>query len=497
MKSKTFTLITAMTLLTALATPIRLAAQNNRDHHHEHHHYKLIDLGTLGGPQSFGDGFHGAGNISNRGVAAGVADTSASDPYYPNFNPLGFFQDPFVHHAFLSKNGNLVDLGAFPGANSSSVSFVNENGLASGQSLNGTIDPLTGWPEQNAVLWKDGQIINLGTLGGYESGAGVVNSHAQIAGFSGNAVPDPNSLLGLGTQTRAFLWDDDHGMQDLGTLGGPDAFAFAVNDRGQVAGFSYTSSLAVDPFIWESGKITDLGTFGGTFGVPSDLNNSGQVVGQSNLAGDAVFHPFLWTKPGPMRDLGTLGGDTGSANAISDAGEVVGGSDVQGNQTPHAFLWAQGVMRNLGTVGGSDCSSAFGINSKGQVVGQSFDCANPLAGQRAFLWENGHIVDLNIFVPPRSNLTLIDVESINDCGEMFGSAVLLNGETHAFLLIPRDENHRGVEGCDYSLRRARQRKARHLATCLAGRSVCHCPGGAIGIAFPVSEPRNATSCCGN
>jgi len=65
----------------------------------------------------------------------GVADTTTPDPYYPNFNPLGFFQDPFLHHAFRAKNSSLVDLGALPGANSSSVSFVTENGLVSGASL--------------------------------------------------------------------------------------------------------------------------------------------------------------------------------------------------------------------------------------------------------------------------------------------------------------------------------------------------------------------------
>jgi uncharacterized membrane protein len=151
--------------------------------------YKLIVLGTLGGPSSYGDPGHGAGNINNRGAAAGVADTATLDPNYPNFNPLGFFADPFVHHAFLARSGVVVDLQALPGTNSSSVSFVTESGLASGQSLNGAIDPLTAYPEQTAVLWKDGQIINLGTLGGYESGAGVVNSRGQIAGFSGNQSP--------------------------------------------------------------------------------------------------------------------------------------------------------------------------------------------------------------------------------------------------------------------------------------------------------------------
>jgi len=61
------------------------------------------------------------------------------------------------------------------------------------------------------------------------------------------------------------------------------------------------------------------------------------------------------------------------------------------------------------------------------------------------------MLDLNVLVPPVSDLTLADVEKINDRGEMFGNAALPNGDARAFLLIPCDDDHPGVEGCDYGM----------------------------------------------
>jgi probable HAF family extracellular repeat protein len=308
-------------LLIKSTIPVRAAAQ-------EHHHYTLIDVGTLGGPNT-GVGFEAGplNSLSSQGVFTACSDTSASNLNYPNFNlniPLGNHAlpqpDPMIFHAFEWKNGRLSDLGALLGVNNSCATHVSGNALIAGESENGVIDPITGWPEVQAVLWKHGQLINLGTLGGNESFAMSVNNRGQVVGQAANSTPDPFPFPGFGQQARAFLWENG-AMRDLGTLGGPDAFAIDINDRGQVLGFSFINSIpnattgfpTGDGFLWENGKMTDIpDPLGGTVVSPFYLSNKGQVTGAADLPGDLPNQeqPFLWEN-GVFTDLGTLGGTLG------------------------------------------------------------------------------------------------------------------------------------------------------------------------------------------
>ena len=103
---------------------------------------------------------------------------------------------PFVFHAFEWQNGVLTDLGALPGIECSQAVSVNASGEVVGGSGNGVTDPLAGGIEEvRAVLWKDGEIQDLGTLGGSESTAVAINNRGQVTGFSTNGIPDPFSLL--------------------------------------------------------------------------------------------------------------------------------------------------------------------------------------------------------------------------------------------------------------------------------------------------------------
>ena len=420
----------------------------------QHTRYKLIDIGTFGGPASYftDPGIGGVSKVlNNQGMLAGKANTSTSDPYcgLPNC---------FDAHAFRWDKGVLTDLGTLPGGTNSDIGGINARGWMVGGSGTSEIDPFTNTPSFHAVLWTGNQPMDLGTLGGYNSNALHVDDGGQIVGISTTGTPDPLSFLG--ESIHPVIWKRGV-IQDLGTLQ-QGTIAFASNQCGNgrdglVVGFSFINSL-VNPdtgvptahdFFWHDGIMEDIPTLGGTFvgdeidfaGYPTVcVNSRGQVAGESTVSDDPfILHPYLYDH-GVLTDLGTLGGSFGLVGWLNDAGDIVGGASTANDESFHATLWTKGVIHDLGALDGDCGGRANAINAQGQIVGSSYSCDDI---GRAVLWDKGSIVDLNAAIAGEPSLQLIEADNINDRGEIAGRGLPSGCDDllacgHAYLLIPCD-----------------------------------------------------------
>ncbi len=427
-------LVSVIALLTTVSFPLPFAAEEHPGSP-QHPRYKLVDLGTFGGPIAYGPA-NGLGSrlLNEKGQVTSYADTSAPDPFGPNF----CFADCLLAHAFRWSHGSLQELQGFDDRYGSAPSSINDQGWATGQSQTGVLDLALGFPQIHAALWKHRKALDLGTLPGGVVSIGItVNNAGEVVGFSDNGVPDPFAFFPTGTETHTFLWKGQD-LMDIGTLGGPDAAPGPGCDNqrpGVIVGTSYTSyspnsSSGIptqDPFLWDNGVMTNLGNLGGTFNFAQCINTRGEVIGGSSLPGDQATHAFLW-RNGKMKDLGTLGGPLSEAFWINDSGDIAGSADLPTPGLHDAVLWKHEAIHDLGTLPGDPCSRAYGLNSRGQVVGTSTDCQNAL---HAFLWQDdGPMLDLNTLIPPGSGLQLTNAIDINNHGEILAESFPIGTKPH-------------------------------------------------------------------
>lgn len=302
----------------------------------------LQDLGTLGGPNSAV-----LGPVKeHRGWIVGLSDTSNTDPFNENF--CAFVDSGFICRGFLWQNGAMIPLPTL-GGNNGEVGGVNSRGQVAGFAENSTQDPnciapqvfdfrgFIYWPNEGKiqelpplpgdvvsaagainengqvtgesspicaqppvtdsiyariVLWQNGSVIDLGSLGGVANNLSfAINDRGEVVGQSGVAGD---------TTYHAFLWTKDKGMQDLGTLPGDVASAaLGMNNKGQVVGGSVDSNGNGPAVLWENGVITDLNTLichGPSFlylDYAGDINDRGEIVGQAINTNTGALVPFL------------------------------------------------------------------------------------------------------------------------------------------------------------------------------------------------------------
>jgi probable HAF family extracellular repeat protein len=297
--------------------------------------WTIVELGALGSRGSIPLA------INNRGDVAGYSAATVPG--------LGF--EPF--HAFLWQNGVLQDLGRDlgnpAGSAFSSIRALNDRGTLAGQHPEG------------AAVWKDGAWSVLPFDGWVED----INKSDIVVG-----------IYWTGSAAHAFSYRDGV-LHDLGTLGGDDSTAVAVNDRGIIAGTSrMADGLTLHAFTWRAGVMQDLGALNGTSSTASDINSHGVVVGDSFADGTAVA--FIHDGAGPMRRLLDLDVPHHPV-AINDRGAVIGVTDT------NSFLYEDGVLTLLESIpevkaAGWTRLYVTDINDRGWITGWGWKPDGPVDG---------------------------------------------------------------------------------------------------------------------
>ncbi len=315
--------------------------------------YQLDEVPTLGGLESY------ATSISNNGWVVGGAKIASGVTQAVRFR----------------VGGQIQNLGSLPGLAYSSAYSVNDSGDVAG--VSSAAANLFGSSAQ-PWIFRNSQLIDLDPFnrGVYASASGINNAGTVVG---------TNSFLGTGS-VESFKWSQGT-LVNLPELPGDVcriSYGTGINAVGSVVGYSAApGACGVNrPVVYPaSGGAFDLGTLGGVNGQAQAINAFGDIVGVSELS-TGQNRATIWTSSGPQ-DLGTLGGAS-FAMGINEEG-IVCGYFIDSRNQQRACVWIGGAMFDLNTLMGTGSAGwrlliATGINAQGQIVGQGRNAAGRLRG---------------------------------------------------------------------------------------------------------------------
>src|SRR5207245_3324956 len=312
-------------------------------------HRAILDLGTLGGPNS-----SVTWNVKNtEGIIVGISQTADPEPLGEAWSSAAFYSGPnatgCINLAFVLEDRQMRALPNFPGG---------DNGFATG-----------------------------------------TNNLRQVVGWAENDVHDPACVSPQVLQFRPAVWTlgPPDVINDLPLISGDSSgAATAINDNGQIVGISGICDQAVGrhtakhAVLWENGGVTDIYPDAPApwWNTPTAINQRGDIVG---FAGDPAFvegdivHAFMWTKEDGIRQLKPLPRRTpphvdSEAYGINEARQVVGISCDADFVDCRGVVWNHGNtptdLNDLKAPGyTARLESAKDINDKGEITGRAIDSA--------------------------------------------------------------------------------------------------------------------------
>jgi probable HAF family extracellular repeat protein len=260
------------------------------------------------------------------------------------------------------SGGSVINLGGLPGSTQSYAFGINDAGMVVGYSVVGGVEV--------ATEWTGSSIINLGRLPGTTgSEARAINDAGQVVGASF-----------VGNIPYATEWSKGAVIDLVGLPGTVASYADGINNSGTVVGYNNLENGA-HATEWSSGTVTDLGsslpgsTLNGFFALARAINNAGQVAGYTEFATTeySTLYAIEWSGGG-ITKLDNLDPYPSNAFGINNSGEVVGSSFFDnGVLTYDATTWTGGAATDLGRgLPGSQYSEGLAINDNGTAVGVSY-----------------------------------------------------------------------------------------------------------------------------
>jgi probable HAF family extracellular repeat protein len=251
--------------------------------------------------------------------------------------------------------------------------------------------------ERRVLLSIAYQVTDLGTLGGATT-ARAINDAGQITGYSEDKSGNEH----------AFIWQNGI-MRDLGTLPGfPQSQGLAINDQGDVAGLVLRPNDQA-PFVSIGGVISRVPLPASI--VPGDIdgiNAAGEIVG-TDYSGQAAA--FTFSKGKLTNLMAALGSPVSYAVAVNDAGAVTGYLVDPASGVTEGFIYYNGKVTRLQETAGYE-TRPNAINSLGDVVGR-------VGGESPFLYKDGKFIRIG---PLSSVFTgqLTEAQALNDADEIVG-----------------------------------------------------------------------------
>ncbi|MES2037008.1 MAG: hypothetical protein V4495_04165 [Pseudomonadota bacterium] len=338
---------------------------------------------------------------------------------------------PLNEVSFQTPKYTYADLSTF-GGHHSCVHAVNNYGQMIGSDTKNEPGSSHQYGVQTtyAALWDNSYYVpKTSLLAEVDSHAYGINNLSTIVGSSVKEIDGSFQVI-------ATVWQDGH-TNYLASLsnGQYKSIARAINDKGVIVGESFTADIwyAHHATLWDGKGVTDLGTLGGADSDALAINNEGLVAGwASGSDPEDYMHPVMW-KDGKIINLSPA--HHGAANSVNDNGLVVG-YILDDEMYAHPTLWNNQKETVLQSAAGSFTYTSA-INNKNQIVGSEITADGQF---HALLWNtpDSAPIDLNQFLDKSqrdAGWTLANATDINDKGWIVGSAMNIKTyESHAFVL---------------------------------------------------------------